>query len=630
MKARYSTKPIFLCTVLLASIHAASHAANVTPPPLPVPVSAEESVRAEDDFLALPGMRDRQADEIAKYVKEKVIAELRRDGLLSESAAPKQWLQQMQPNLNFLELNGYFRTRANFLYRCDLGTYIPGDIGSGTSLCPPPITYYQEPGESLDDHESDNHGLYTMNMRLRLVPTLNVSEYLRIKGSMNVFGNTVFGSTSNYFAGGARPNPSYPISFLSTTQSSPMIGINGAGGGLEVQRLWGEAETPFGEFRFGRMPLHFGLGILYNNGGNIHNDYPGTNIDAVMFATELFGHYVIPAYAVLHSGPVGRGGGLGANGDQGISYLPGEAGARLDLDPRDNVHSLFLMIGKEHSKLALKEKLVAGDVVWNYALLSQYRFQYYDYKYFTGTKTNPELRAELVERNAHAGVGSVYVGAQHDTLKIEVELAGTVGKIGNTEGLNWSDGVTPESLWLLQGGAALKSRYGILNDKLGIGIDSGIASGNSNEKMNSRPGLNGNQFNDNNKAITTFAFNPNYTVDLLLFREVLGGVAGAVYVKPHVSYDLTTSFSVRGDIISSFALFPSSTRGDSSLLGLEFDLSALYQSTDGFYFQLQYGLLVPFNGLNHAPSLQAREEIYQKYGTARNAQTVQVLAGINF
>lgn len=552
--------------------------------------------------------------------------DLQKNNVLAVINTPSVWQQKEgnQPQLNFLELSGYFRTRANFLYRCDLGTYIQGDGARGTSQCAPPIMNYPEGDVNSADYDNDDHSLFTMDMRLKVDPTLNVSEYLRIKGGIDVFNNLVFGSTPNYMSGTGVANPSVPVSFLSMEQKSP-----GYYYGMEVTRVWAEAQTAFGEFRFGRMPLHFGLGLLYNNGAGLGDDNPASNIDALMFSTSIAGHYLTPGYSVSYSGPIGRAGGLGANGDFGIHSMPAEGSARFDLDPRDNVNALFLIFGKQHSALATREKIAEGESVWNYGLLTSYRFQHWDSKYVRhAPATNAEYRLSFVERNAHAGVGSAYAGVQFKDLKIEAEFTGSVGRIGNTDDLSWAEGSTKVPVWILQGGAALKSSYSLFNKKLAFGLDAGIASGNPNSKLNSRSGLNPPMFSNANNTLTTFSFNPNYTVDLLLFKQVLGTVAGAYYLKPHVSYEIMPNFTVAGDVISSFAVYSSSTFGDSNILGLEIDLTASYKSTDGFYLAAQYGLLVPFNGLNHPRSIS--DANYEKYGTAQTAQTVQVFAGISF
>lgn len=53
-------------------------------------------------------------------------------------------------------------------------------------------------------------------------------------------------------------------------------------GDISVWRAWGEAHTAIGDFKFGRMPLHFGSGIWQNGGNELDDDY-GDTADRVQF-----------------------------------------------------------------------------------------------------------------------------------------------------------------------------------------------------------------------------------------------------------------------------------------------------------------------------------------------------------
>ncbi len=566
----------------------------------------------------------------------------------------KETKQEVKPKLNFIELEGGFRVRSDFFHRCDLGTFIP-NAGPGTSNCPPPIGYFNPPGVAADNggdavaSPSRPHSIFSTNMRLRLQPTLNVSEDIRIKSTIDVLDNLVLGSTPNYmarYAGG--PSPTYPIALTSLSQNEPLVGINSFYGSLAVKRLWGELTLPFGELRFGRMPFNFGMGMLYNSGNQIDDDY-GDTIDGLLLATRVFGHYLIPGYSIALSGPHARGGGSGIGGDHGIPYFPGELGQRMDLDPTDNIHTFLLTFAKKDSDEEIKTRLSEGDVVINYGVLASYRFQINDSQYATVSNANgAKLRENLVARNAHLGIGSLWASLYWNTFQIEVEAAGTLGRIGRTTGdaFRWADNKA-HPLWLLQGGAALRSRYGLFNDRLGIGFDTGIASGGKNPGFGLRPGLNPNakdgafdgpQFGppSNTEFDTHFRFNPDYHVDLLLFREILGTVTNALYLRPHVGYDITDSLGVRGDLIASFATSAKGTPGGSNLLGVELDASAFYRTDDGFFCMLQYGVLVPLAGLNHRKEALVErfptdgQAYYATYGTARIAQTLQLFLGIEF
>ena len=71
-------------------------------------------------------------------------------------------------------------------------------------------------------------------------------------------------------------------------------------------------------------------------------------------------------------------------------------------------------------------------------------------------------------------------------------------------------------------------------------------------------------------------------------------------MKPGVSYDFNDSLSVFGALIYSKALKPTSTpSGTSTQLGFEVNAGVQYQTDDGFYAQLAYGILFPFDGLQY-------------------------------
>ncbi len=573
--------------------------------------------------------------KIIEATRKDVLQQLRKSGYeVAASKKPNKWINKVQSRLNFLELGGYFRVRSNYLYRCDLGTFIPG--GSGTSSCPPPIAYFHDPDTVVETEDGDAtkterpHSLFSMNTRLRVNPTLNISEDVRIKGRVDVFDNMVLGSTPNFMTRGGWSNPSYPWSFLSMSQNPPMAGINSLYGALAIKRLFGEVSTPIGELIFGRMPLHFGLGILYNSGDGIDADY-GDNIDGILFATKVFGHYIIPAYSVSYTGPVGRDGGR-----NDIGFLPGETGPRYDLDISDNVHTFFLTIAKKDSLADKKAKLNVGQSVFNYALLTSYRFQLYDSQAFSVLKENKSGEKvftikDFVPRNAHAAIASIWAAFYWDSLSIEAEFAGILGRISDTKDLDWEDGATPAPVWMLQGGAALKARYNLVGNRLKLGFDAGIASGDSGSSFGTRPRLSPKKFSADDKKITNFTFNPNYTVDLLLFREVIRAIGGAYYLKPSVFYEVTNRLTIAGSAMVAFSDVPKNTPGQEALLGLEFDVAAAYETPDGFYMKGQFGWMVPFSGLNHPSKLKGTNKgDFDKYGAAQSAFEVGLAMGMKF
>lgn len=673
---------------------AAKPADATTPalPPLPgdvAPADTTSTTGTSDELLRLKA-------ELKNELKAEVQAELRaqlqneleaaaRDQATAKAAAQEwqeeRWIEEVKPKLNFLELDGYFRFRADFFSRLDLGTYDPvNDVG--TSSVRPPTLYRPFNGTGCTEDTAENFAgdacsttaddtstIVSANMRLRLDPTLNVSEHIRIRTTVDVLDNVVLGSTPESLGGNT-----LPLSAFTSTQNTPQVGINSIYDAIRIRRAWGEVETPVGELRFGRMPQHFGLGLLANSGNDLDQD-AGDSADQVVFATRIGGFTVAPGYSFSSTGPFGRGGGAGSNN---VGFFANEPGQRMNLDPHDDVHSVQLMVTKQDSEDDIKEQLRLGNSVFNYGLFGVYRVQAYDIpSYFAGGNETAVSAADYVYRGASAGIGSLWARFQFDKLKIEAEAVGIVGTATGTaitsSGISSVDNrlktvvdgeIVDNALWILQGGFALESSYAFLNDQLVVGLDGGVASGDDAFGMGNRPGvkqspeagdLDGQQYGDClgrgdtvtdddgvsvnctevDNTITNFRFDSDYIVDMILWREILGTVTDAVYVKPHIGYYFTPQLGVRADVIYSQTIFGSSTPGQQNPLGVELNARAFYANDEGFYLMPQAGFLLPLAGLNHFEGTTLSDDDNNSDTTSqfRNAQfawTAQIFAGIQF
>jgi uncharacterized protein (TIGR04551 family) len=593
----------------------------------------------------------------------------------SQAQNPETWVSELAPQLNFLQIDGYFRTRADLFHRLDLGTFDPlanNGIGRGTSNFPTPTLYRPfdaatceaEGIEGLvcDTEGKDTNTLQSINMRLRLDPTLNVSEDIRVRSTLDVFDNLVYGSTPEAKPGFAQ-NPTLPLPLFSANQNPPQEGLNARYDAIRIKRIWAEIMTPFGQLRFGRQPNDFGLGLLANSGNGLDQDY-GDNADQILFATKAFGHYIIPAYSLSASGDYGRGGGLGALGDFGQRSYLNEAGQRYNLDPRDDVHSFILSVQKKDNQATIEQLVLDGSSVLNYGVFAVYRQQAYDIpSYYTAQDPMTAASAsDYVRRDANAVALSGWALFRWQKLKLEFEVAGIYATINGTStsssgldaydnGLGLDNDGKPIPLNVFQGGAALESSYLLLNDSLQIGLNAGWASGDDAPGFGLRPVINQSpnpgdadakqygrciEVDDNGDCIfiddniSNFRFDPDYQVDLILFREILGTVTDAVYVKPHITYFVNKNTGIRADIISSFANYATSTPGNASPLGIELDASAFYQSLDGFHFMMQYGYLFPLAGLNHAVDEEGNTAVREQFAEAQPAQTFQLFFGVAF
>ena len=88
------------------------------------------------------------------------------------------------------------------------------------------------------------------------------------------------------------------------------------------------------------------------------------------------------------------------------------------------------------------------------------------------------------------------------------------------------------------------------------------------------------------RTVDNFRFHPDYHVDQILFREIIGTITDAIYIRPHVRTTLVAVGAGRIEagaaLIASWAVEPTSTPSGQRTLGVEFDPELRYASRDGF------------------------------------------------
>ena len=161
----------------------------------------------------------------------------------------------------YFDLHGYYRARGVWTMNL-FDAESPNAYGYGWAL----------------PYEDPNHTYY-LTMRARLEPEIRIAEALKIKSTMDVFDNVVWGDNENiaatpFFAG----DPS-------TTQPDGTV-VDA----FKVRRVWVEWTTLFGLLRLGRQPSHWGMGLLANSGDGFDDDFGdnngGSTYDRVIFATR--------------------------------------------------------------------------------------------------------------------------------------------------------------------------------------------------------------------------------------------------------------------------------------------------------------------------------------------------------
>ncbi|NVJ22201.1 TIGR04551 family protein [Myxococcus sp. AM011] len=493
-----------------------------------------------------------------------------------QSLNGEEWSEEYPEEKRKLEvftLDGYFRLRPTLFYKFDLGK-VPG----------------QEIFPAVSPRRGENTQSFA-TMRLRLDPTFNVSEQVKIKLQVDGLDNVVFGSTPDTLYPGDQRNI---FTVFSEDQESLGDTLSDS---IKLRRAYGEVNTPVGILRFGRMGSHWGLGMLRNDGNCFDCDF-GDTVDRVQFVTEPFaGWYVTPM--------------LDFN-SEGTFYKGGAEGEPVDLTQADDAHSWVLAIARRDTDAQIRSKLENNQGVLQYGLHFTWRSQNYD----NVKDADGALTGGFIPRDANLYIPDLWLRYEERNWRLEFELAAVLGKIGN-RALTTGDATFDQSLTVAQFGGVAQGEVKVADNKLTLGLELGFASGDKAPGFGNYPGRQGSGTNgytnpgdvegrqyrcDNggcsDSAIRNFRFNRDYRIDLILWRELIGGVTDAFYVRPSVKYAVAPGIDLYGRLIYSQALYAESTPSFvSKSLGVEVNAGVDYTTEDGFIAGIAYGILFPMGGL---------------------------------
>jgi uncharacterized protein (TIGR04551 family) len=499
-----------------------------------------------------------------------------------------------------LELDGYYRLRTDWFKNFNLGF---SDVGAGGAPFPTALSCKLSAGRQCDGSLSGT------NMRLRLEPTINIDEGTSVHVQADVLDNLVLGSTPYgeslagiYPATGTAPPPLG--AFGNGTQAPAVQGVNSDRASIQVKRAWAEVALPLGILKFGRMPNHWGMGIFHNSGGadpisgtyDYDGDY-GDTVDRASFSLLIPGTNL--RAMIASDWPLSR---LVSNQ---TSANVGHEGHPFNLDNSDDQTRYVGVISRMDSPQEFRDAVDRGETAFNYGIYFDYTTQSWDYdlRGFTlgGDTPVPATGgvARYVPRNLKMYAPDVWAKVGVGPFSIEGELVGQFGSFDVT-----SDAATPvtTNYSIRKFGGAGRFIWKGNEGKLRLGVESGFATGDQWD--NTTPGntniafanVLGNGANDT--TLTQFMFNRDYKVDLIMWRHLFGAVTNATYVKPFLQYDLTKSIMFKVSNVTSFALRPVATPGNTAALGTEFDTDLGY-AANGMFVGISYGVLFPLGGMRH-------------------------------
>nr|MBP7684546.1 TIGR04551 family protein [Deltaproteobacteria bacterium] len=453
------------------------------------------------------------------------------------------------------------------------------------------------------------------NMRVRLQPTLALSDDVRVHMTIDVLDNVTLGSSPDRVAVGSEEDLEDTIDMGSGGVSSTSAG-DAFRDSIYVRRAWAEVTNrALGQLRFGRMAHEWGLGMLYNAGDGLDDDY-SSEIDRVQAITRYSDLFFGASYDFAGEGIV-------------MSPLTSLRAVPFDFTGADDIRQFSFLAAYRLSEEEQEERLANGDWVLNAGIYFLYRTQRLSSEAIElSTVDAGAPLVDLVRRNARQATPDVWAQFMWGDLRLELEAALNIGSIGNITNSTDDD----DDYRILSFGFAFQGEYRLLDDALGIYVDTGLGTGDSQVR-----GISGRENTyrqeDGNDQLTHFGFHPNYRIDLILFRNILGNVGGVWYLRPGLSYDIVrTAFGqrlgARVDVIYSRANRNSQIReyGDrgANTLGLELNASVYYRSedgpglTDGFYAAFHYGILFPMAGLKETG-----------LGVG-NAQTLRLVLGVEY
>ncbi|BDG03933.1 TIGR04551 family protein [Anaeromyxobacter oryzae] len=558
----------------MSRLHAAFLAALLSTPAAALaqaaaPAGAAPAQQPPKDDSAQPADVDPKTKAAIQRAVEKAKDDLRdeikAEMQVAQSSAEFMGTVAEGPKLQFLELNGYFRVRGQLMDNWDLRA---GSDAAGFHYFPVPL------------QRGDGGTLASSNMRLRIEPTMNVSEHVRVRAQIDVLDNYVLGSsTSELFDSAHSP---YPVPFYGSTRRLLQNDPTADRPAISPKRAWAEIQTPVGLLSFGRMPNSWGMGILANAGAGLDDDY-GDTVDRLQFAlppleTPIGKLTLVPildfdAEGVLNKDPHF---GLGV-------------GQPFDAEPGDDARTYAIKIARLDTDDEIRRKVDAGEKSVNYGAYYNYRTQRWTYPAwekvgYAGSYT--DTANDAVKRSSYAHVLDLWTRVVTGRWKVEAEAVGIYGNIGETflfvPSTTDSTILTRQSLGkviLRQWGGVLSTHFQALPNKVTLGGQLGIASGDSAPGFGNIPdrmtgtgtaddpfqlppygSIEGPQYGQpGDGAIRNYRFNPAYRVDLVLWKGILGQVTDAWYLRPDIKWDILPGLVFDGALIYSQAIYSQST-----------------------------------------------------------------------
>ncbi len=417
-------------------------------------------------------------------------------------------------------------------------------------------------------------------LKLHLQPVINVAETLEIHTKMSIFGNTAMGA-DNYMAD-TRSNGLLRDAQLKTS------------GSIIFEGLWGVIDTPLGELKIGRMPYHWGLGILYNDGNSILDQGTGDYLDRIQLTIPVAGFKIIPSFDFASTG-----------------LLQKHQDYFIDSSHRDNGYNIglaFMMM--EDDKKLLESKILNEQTVFEFGAKFMFSWKNRgtgewndttgDIDPVDGNIVDPSKTYTYMSQSGKLWRLGAWANLYHKNFSLKTELAfisGDIGKVLLDDGNETK--IKSEMV-----GFAIETEYRFIPRKFHLSLLTGLASPDGSDFVQGDSwNIPGNAINtsttNSDTKVQNFRFHKNYNMNSTLWNEFLGRFTAGYYASLFGTFYAIDEFKIDLGITYSMSLKKSNSLGGEGLVNaVEPFLGLDYSNKSGLRMGIKYQLGVPGSGLS--------------------------------
>lgn len=522
----------------------------------------EEQAEAEEEPA------DESGPEMASEVNGKKDEEKQANGVLIKTKSG-------QP-LKYFELYGYFGVANNFTYNMMLSGNNPYLASRNTINN---VTTDETTGEKVLK-SSNERVLNWAWLKLHLEPVINIAEIIEIHTKLSIFGNTALGA-DNYEID-RKTNGLLRDAQLATSAS------------IIFEGLWGVFDTPIGELKIGRMPFHWGLGILYNEGNRFNTQSSGNYLDRVQLTIPVFKFKIIPAFDLASTGML----------DKFHDYL-------IDASQKDDGFNVSLMFTMQEDDPAIlmnklmndKTVIEAGAMVmfsWKNSSSGTWKEEDKTVDPTGDHLIDPDKIYAYTSQSAKLWKLDAWFKLHLRNFSFQTELAFMTGSIGK---ILMDDG-KEKSVKTMQVGFAIDMVYRIIPRKFHMSFLTGLASPDDADNVQgdswNMPGIAvKNSAVNSDRTVENFRFNKDYNFNSALWNQFLGRFTAGYYASLEADYFFIDDLKGYLGLTYSMALKKNNSLGGKGLPNaVEPYIGIDYANKSGFRLGTRYQFGVPLSGLD--------------------------------